>query len=188
VANGYHIFENVTGPQTIVVAFETQTFNIVSWVNGENGTITPLGTTRVAIGGNQTFNIGSSATFEIDELFVDGIREHVDVGQRFWQHEFVNVQDNHTIEVSFRTIGTTSIEIMEGKNRLVLYPNPVTDILNINADEPILQIVVSDLSGRVWMQQQGNRNTINLQSIPAGNYIVNVHLGSTVVPVKIVKQ
>ena len=188
VANGYHIFENVTGNQTIVVAFETQTFNIVSSVNGGNGTITPFGTTRVTIGGNQTFNIAANATFEIDELLVDGVREHTDDGVRFWQHEFVNVQNNHTIEVSFRSTGATSIEIFEGQNRLVLYPNPVTDILNINADEPILQIVVSDLSGRVWMQQQGNQNTINLQTLPAGNYVVNVHLGSTVVPVKIVKK
>jgi hypothetical protein len=74
------------------------------------------------------------------------------------------------------------------KDVLAVYPNPVTDVLNIQTEQVIQQIVVLDLNGKVVKTLYGNNKTINLQSLPTGNYIVRIHTETAIAPIRIVKQ
>ncbi|MDR0438508.1 MAG: Ig-like domain-containing protein [Bacteroidales bacterium] len=93
---------------------------------------------------------------------------------------------DRTLVANFET--TSSIQIAENQNLFTVYPNPVDDVLHIQTEQTIKQIFILDLNGKVMMQLQGDRKTVDLQSIPSGNYIVRIHTETAIVPVKIVKQ
>lgn len=68
----------------------------------------------------------------------------------------------------------TSVE-----NSLNLYPNPTTDILNIQLSAPInepLQVQVVDINGKICLQQTLNAQTaqISTNSLPAGVYVLQL--------------
>jgi uncharacterized protein (TIGR02145 family) len=98
----------------------------------------------------------------------------------------ISLTKNETISAEFKLKEVSIVEIIEKK--LMVYPNPVTDVLNIQTDEVIKQIVVLDLNGRVVKQLSGNHKTVNLQTLPAGNYIVRIHTETIIIPVKIIKR
>jgi hypothetical protein len=82
----------------------------------------------------------------------------------------------------------TTIHIIVDEQTLSVFPNPVKDVLHIQTDETIQQIVVLDLNGRTVGTWQGNHKSINLQSLPTGQYIVRIHTETAIVPIKIMKQ
>jgi hypothetical protein len=73
-------------------------------------------------------------------------------------------------------------------DKLIVYPNPVNDVLHIQTKQTIKKIEVLNLNGKVLLQQYGDNKTMNMQSIPQGNYIVRIFTETTIVPVKILKQ
>jgi hypothetical protein len=114
-------------------------------------------------------------------------------------YEFVRwTHDNHTGSTHSHTLTNhitisavfrlkSSIQTTE-KEILTIYPNPVKDELNIQTEQVIKNIVVFDLSGKIMMNLQGNHRTINMQTIPIGNYIIRIHTENAIIPVRIVKQ
>jgi len=78
--------------------------------------------------------------------------------------------------------------LASAQKTLLVYPNPVTDVLNIQSEQPIKQITVLDMNGKTVKSLRGNRNTVDLQSVPVGHYMVNIHTKTGVVTVKIVKR
>jgi hypothetical protein len=74
------------------------------------------------------------------------------------------------------------------RKAVTVYPNPVKDMLHIQTEQTIQSVFVFDLSGKLLIHVRGNQQTINLQSLQTGNYIVRIHTDKTIVPVKIVKQ
>lgn len=75
---------------------------------------------------------------------------------------------------------------------LRIFPNPVTDRLNIDLPEfAVDKIVVQDIQGRSWLEQDavfGTQNSLELQALPAGFYIISVYAGETVHSGKFLKQ
>ena len=79
--------------------------------------------------------------------------------------------------------------VAETKNAAVsVYPNPVRDVLFIETEQTIQSVFVFDMNGRMSKHIRGNQNSINLQSLPSGNYVVRIHTDGAIVPVRIVKQ
>ena len=64
------------------------------------GTITPNGTTIVNFGKNKTFNFTAHNMFEVDQLLIDGVNTSDSIAGG--SYTFINVADNHTIEVTFK--------------------------------------------------------------------------------------
>jgi hypothetical protein len=64
------------------------------------------------------------------------------------------------------------------KSVLKLYPNPATDVAYLNANLPIQQVFVSDLTGRVILTMTGDQNdlSIQLKELVSGQYVVYVIL------------
>jgi hypothetical protein len=94
-----------------------------------------------------------------------------------------------TQDTTLFAIFTQEVSINDNFNNvLIVYPNPVKDILIIQIEEIIKQIDVFDINGKIVMQVNGNTKTINLQARPSGSYIVRIHTETRTVPVRIVKQ
>ena len=55
---------------------------------------------------------------------------------------------------------------------LEVYPNPATDGIYIQSDENVINIDVTDLTGRIILS--GNEKNINISSISSGTYLIKV--------------
>src|SRR5690606_7752716 len=71
-----------------------------------------------------------------------------------------------------------------------VYPNPTTDIVNIETEENLFNYVVYDINGReIQNGMFGNNNQVNLQNVNSGVYFIKVTTtqGSTAT-VKVIKK
>ena len=57
---------------------------------------------------------------------------------------------------------------------VALFPNPVVDVLNIVAEQAIATVRIYNLAGQVVVQQHGNRDYVNMSSLPRGTYVVRI--------------
>lgn len=78
-------------------------------------------------------------------------------------------------------LGTTQVTT---DSNILLYPNPTTDIINIDTEEKINQIIISDMLGKTVFETKQNNNTIDLGFLETGLYIANI---KTEVGEKIIK-
>jgi hypothetical protein len=91
----------VNSDHTIEAIFKKDNYSIIATA-GANGTILPSGNVTVAYDASQTFNFTPSSGYEIDDVLVDG----ESVGNSA-SYTFNNVNDDHTINVSFKMVTYT---------------------------------------------------------------------------------
>ncbi|GFO70451.1 hypothetical protein GMLC_40300 [Geomonas limicola] len=91
-------FNNVTANHTIAASFAPIVY-VINASAGTNGSITPVGTTNVNSGADQSFTITAAANYKIADVLVDGSS----VGA-VASYSFSNVTANHTIAASFAPI------------------------------------------------------------------------------------
>lgn len=72
-----------------------------------------------------------------------------------------------------------STDDMDTKSHFIVYPNPVGEVLNLNADNGFLieRVVISDMSGKIVMQMKGAAKQIDTHHLQAGMYLLEL-LGS----------
>lgn len=70
------------------------------------------------------------------------------------------------------------------------YPNPVKDRLNLSYNQTIGEVAVFNLLGQQVLGTTLNatEGSVNMSSLPAGNYIVKVNAGNEVSNIKVLKQ
>jgi Secretion system C-terminal sorting domain/Fibronectin type III domain/Bacterial pre-peptidase C-terminal domain len=90
------------------------------------------------------------------------------------------------------TMGTPSAETVNPEFAVKLFPNPANDLLNIWTEGAAskVQIKLYNITGKLVMQQQSSNllTPVNISSLPAGIYLVNVNNGGEVKSVKFMKQ
>ena len=91
-------FDNVSADHSISASF-VQIIYRVDATAGENGTISPAGTSEVASGGTLSYSITPAPGFQVADLLVDG----TSVGA-LQSYSFDSVSSNHTIVASFSHI------------------------------------------------------------------------------------
>lgn len=77
-----------------------------------------------------------------------------------------------------------------GKDNLIIYPNPVKDVLNVSSSDQILTISIFNMLGQEILVKQVN-NTITLLDVavfPPGNYILKLTSPVGSKNVKVIKQ
>jgi hypothetical protein len=81
-----------------------------------------------------------------------------------------------------------SIEgIDEASDLFKVFPNPTTDLVTIEASEAF-NYTVYDLNGRAMIQGKGNNmETISLQSLMNGQYILSLNTGNSTRNLKVTK-
>lgn len=94
-------------------------------------------------------------------------------------------------QVEDYSISITNLAVNEnGKNAVKVYPNPVVDVLNIDAPANVKSVAVFDLTGKKVSSQVLNaaKSQINLSKLTPGIYMVNIDLGTEIKTVKIIKK
>ena len=91
--------------------------------------------------------------------------------------------DNINIDVALNTNNFDN-------SSFVAYPNPVKDVLNLSYSTDISSVRVINLLGQeVMFKKVGNTSTqLDMTSLTAGAYIVNVTIGDVVKTIKVIKQ
>lgn len=86
-------------------------------------------------------------------------------------------------DASLNTVGFNDVQF-------TAYPNPVKDVLQVTASEPIDRIeVVTMLGQSVWSQTiQATASQIDLSQLPAGTYLVRATVNQQVKTLKVIKQ
>lgn len=92
-----------------------------------------------------------------------------------------------TITVTQAAGNATGIEATKASDGISIYPNPVENILTVQAsDMSIANIVVSDISGKKMLESKST--TIDLSALSSGTYIVNIYTSKGLVTKQIVKK
>lgn len=86
---------------------------------------------------------------------------------------------------SFKTLGVNEILV----ENVSIYPNPTTDFIffKVNSNAKLLEVEVFDLSGKLVFTQKVNNETIDLQKLSKGTYLLRFK-NSTIKPIKIIKN
>lgn len=76
------------------------------------------------------------------------------------------------------------------KDGLIIYPNPVTDLLNIKAKETIQSIAITNFLGQVLFNTRVDAltTTLDLNGFAKGTYFIQLGLGDKTISKKIIKQ
>ena len=84
------------------------------------------------------------------------------------------------------TLGSNSFDT----SNFVAYPNPVKDVLNLSYKTAISNVKVINLLGQEVVNAKANTNDVqvDMSSLNAGVYIVNVTVGDTVHTIKVIKE
>ncbi len=94
-------------------------------------------------------------------------------------------------QVEDYTLNITSLAVSNvNKAQVKIYPNPVVDVLNIEADSKVSAVQVFDLTGKVVSSHALNavKNQVNLSKLTPGVYVVNIQTEKGMQSVKIVKK
>lgn len=65
-------------------------------------------------------------------------------------------------------------EIKSGKTKLLLYPNPASEMIFIKSEYITKSVQVLDTSGKALLSKVGETNQLNLQQIPTGTYFIKI--------------
>lgn len=77
-------------------------------------------------------------------------------------------------------------ETVKKNTGLKVYPNPVSDILNINSDSKIKSVKIYDLSGKNVLETE--KSSINVSGLTSGTYIVTAQTENGIQSSKIIKK
>ncbi len=74
-------------------------------------------------------------------------------------------------------------------NNLILYPNPVTNELNIGSSNTIIEkVAIYNLIGQLVKSSQRNQQTIDMSDLSSGSYLIKVHTDQGIIDRKIIKK
>ncbi|MEM7382127.1 MAG: LamG-like jellyroll fold domain-containing protein, partial [Bacteroidota bacterium] len=84
---------------------------------------------------------------------------------------------------------TTSLEELEDKTKITLWPNPSSNEVTIVSDEPVVGYRIFDISGKQIKQlSSAENNIVNVNLLPAGMYILEVFTTQGKTPLKFIKK
>ena len=75
-------------------------------------------------------------------------------------------------------------------SKIAIYPNPATSTLKIKLSDnsAISKITITDLSGKKILEQNGNLNTINIENLAKGLYVIDALVGEIRLVEKFIKN
>lgn len=134
-----------------------------NWFNAADITIT-----TDAIGVFKTYN------FEITNASWTGTLQKWQV--IFRRSDSGDITDGGTVHVDNILVSQSEILSTNNKNAFEFsaYPNPVNDVLYINAKEPISKVEIFDLLGKSVLTQLNVTNEINVSSLNKSMYLVKL--------------
>ncbi|MCR4902034.1 MAG: hypothetical protein K6A23_04185, partial [Butyrivibrio sp.] len=96
----YLTITNITEEQAVTVTFSIKTYDITATA-GDNGSITPAGTTILNYSGSQEYTIKADSGYMIETLTVDDTAVEDYAGLTSATYTFSDIDSDHTIAVTF---------------------------------------------------------------------------------------
>lgn len=93
-----------------------------------------------------------------------------------------------TYNTTARMSSHGSVEEEVASAKLALYPNPVSNELNIDSDKAIQKVEVYNLTGALVNLKAGNNNTIDMSDLANGSYLVKVYTENSLTTKIIIKK
>jgi len=121
-----YTFSNLTTGHTISVTFSNNSRYITASA-GANGSINPVGSIGVTIGGTKSFSITPNVGYQVDQVLVDG----ASVGA-VTSYNFTNIQTDHTIAASFKVLDSYFITASAGSNGTISPSGSVAAVKGTN--------------------------------------------------------
>jgi hypothetical protein len=83
-----------------------------------------------------------------------------------------------------------SLNTNEIEEKFLSYPNPVSEVINIEGKNNTVldKIVITDLTGKIILEQTQNKNQINIQNIANGIYMLEATINDITITRKFIKQ
>lgn len=199
---GYNFTDTTAGTFTSGTVNGTFTGNIITTVDAY-GTLTLNNTGNGGFSGPVTRlktiqNINLSVGFPVGTIVQTTISYFGTTGNTELRYTkaIVNIPlaniNNQTVTQieDFFTILLTTNKNEEVSNKFQVYPNPVTDNLNIksNNNQKINAIILSDTNGREIINQTNNLEKINLNEIQKGIYFLKINTDNSSFSKKIIKD
>lgn len=96
--------------------------------------------------------------------------------------------EDYTVNVVAASLSTN--ELAKKDSSLKVYPNPVTDILNIESQSKVKSISIYDTTGRNVLASEINQTkfNVNLSALTSGTYIVTVQTENGSQSAKVIKK
>jgi hypothetical protein len=93
----------------------------------------------------------------------------------------------HVFTVTCTTLATNDFDF---DKEIFIYPNPTSSVLNINSNNNITldKVIITDLTGKIILEQTQNTSKINVENLSIGVYIVQVYSGKNKYQNKFIKQ
>ena len=74
------------------------------------------------------------------------------------------------------------------KNNIIIYPNPIKDLLHFESIANNTSISISDIYGKNILTKKLTTNSLDLSNLKSGIYILNITNSNTINKIKIIKQ
>lgn len=134
-----------------------------------------------------TSNAGGTETFASSQLTGNG---------QTFSHTFDNAgATSYKCNIHAMMTGTITVDAVAGvkdsaKIKFEYFPNPVTDILTISAEQDIDRIEIYDVNGKQVMNSKSGNTTskVYMANYTAGTYFVKVFIGNQSQNVTVVKK
>ena len=169
----------VTGDRTLTANFEMKTIEITAIVEpAEGGTVT----------GGGTYNYGDEVTVSV-ETFEDWAfqnwTENGEVVSGEKSFTFIATGDHNFTANLLYTVGLNELD-----NNDLIYPNPVSDKLSVEAKEAIGKVEIYNVMGALVYSQKDCESKIEIETsqLPAGTYLIRLTTDNATVMRRFVKK
>ena len=83
---------------------------------------------------------------------------------------------------------SSGINDLTHSTSILLFPNPVSNLLNIKSNEEITKIEIMSITGQIIKQMSGNCSSIDFSNFSNGNYLIKIQTQSGIQTKLIVKK
>lgn len=166
---------NLTAGQSYSISFYLRSFSSSATLNPQQSIALKVGNENISTAQTQT--VWSSSTFA-NTTWTQYTATYTPAASGTHYFSFHHFTPGNATSVSlgldtFNISGVLSTEEVKLDNTLTIYPNPVSEILNIKTDGKIKEISVYDMSGRKMKANLIN-NQIDVRNLQSGTYMIEI--------------
>ncbi|MEG1592359.1 T9SS-dependent choice-of-anchor J family protein [Chryseobacterium sp.] len=156
-------------------------FNIlVSTTNTTTTSFTQINPTTIV---TPSANEWAQYTFNLDAYAGQSVRIAI---QCVSDDQFALFVDDFKVTTTGTVLGTSDIS-KASKSLVAIYPNPTVDFISVKSDSKINKVEVFDITGKkVNAKLDGNK--VDVRSLPAGTYLINVETKDGISTEKFIKK
>lgn len=129
-----------------------------------------------------TATLGLIAGSEPEDVYLFNVTDTGNTVSKSGGFDNILVENTNAASLSTNELNDNNV------SKLVsVYPNPTTDVLNINSDSKINKVSVYDMTGKkIDVKLDGDK--VNVQALPAGAYLINIENKDGVSTEKFIKK